>query len=65
MENNEGYMNKPKSRFLRVKCNDCENEQIIFGSSSQKVYCNNCNKILSEPTGGKSTIMTHILEVLE
>ncbi|HET8685095.1 MAG TPA: 30S ribosomal protein S27e, partial [Methanosarcina sp.] len=25
------YIQRPKSRFLRVKCNDCENEQIIFG----------------------------------
>ncbi|NLI62374.1 MAG: 30S ribosomal protein S27e [Methanosarcinaceae archaeon] len=59
------YTNQPKSRFLRVKCNDCENEQIVFGSASRKVPCNICGRILVEPTGGKSTIVTHILEVLE
>lgn len=59
------FINKPKSRFLRVKCNDCENEQVIFGSSSVKVLCISCGRVLSEPTGGKSTILTHILEVLE
>ena len=59
------YTNKPKSRFLRVKCNDCENEQIIFGSASRKVVCNVCGRTLSECTGGKSNITTHILEVLE
>ncbi len=58
-------MNKPKSRFLRVKCNDCENEQVIFGSASRKVTCLVCGRTLAEPTGGKSTITTHILEVLE
>ena len=59
------YTNRPKSRFLRVKCNGCENEQIIFGSASRKVFCNVCGRTLAEPTGGKSTITTHILEVLE
>lgn len=59
------YINKPKSRFLRVKCNDCENEQVIFGSSSRQILCISCGRILAESTGGKSTIMTHILEVLE
>ena len=59
------YTNRPKSRFLRVKCNSCENEQIIFGSASRKVVCNVCGRVLAEPTGGKSTITPHILEVLE
>lgn len=59
------YTNQPKSRFLRVKCNDCENEQVIFGSASRKVLCNVCGRVLAEPTGGKSSIVTHILEVLE
>ncbi|MBN1134364.1 MAG: 30S ribosomal protein S27e, partial [Methanosarcinaceae archaeon] len=55
----------PKSRFLRVKCNDCENEQVIFGSASRNVKCLVCGRTLAEPTGGKSSITTHILEVLE
>jgi small subunit ribosomal protein S27e len=58
-------MANPKSRFLRVKCSDCSNEQVIFGSSSRKVTCLVCGRTLAEPTGGKSNIMTHILEVLE
>ncbi|WP_250867393.1 30S ribosomal protein S27e [Methanococcoides seepicolus] len=58
-------MTTPKSRFLRVKCNDCSNEQVIFGSASRKVNCLVCGRTLAESTGGKSTITTHILEVLE
>ncbi|HID27985.1 MAG: 30S ribosomal protein S27e [Methanosarcinales archaeon] len=55
----------PKSRFLRVKCNDCGNEQVIFGSASTIVTCLVCGRVLAEPTGGKSTIKTHIIEVVE
>lgn len=56
---------KPRSRFLRVKCNDCNNEQIVFGNASTRVECSVCGRLLVEPTGGKANIKTQILEVLE
>ena len=55
----------PKSRFLRVKCSDCSNEQIMFGTASRKVTCHVCGKTLAEPTGGKAKILTKIIQVLE
>jgi small subunit ribosomal protein S27e len=55
----------PKSRFLKVKCNDCENEQVIFGCASTTVSCLVCGRTISEPTGGKAFIKTQINEVLE
>jgi len=58
-------LQEPKSRFLKVKCNDCENEQVIFGSAGSKVVCQVCGRTLAESTGGKSIIKTQILEVLE
>lgn len=58
-------VSQTKSRFLRVKCNDCENEQVIFGSASKVVKCLICGRTLAEPSGGKAVIKTRILEVLE
>lgn len=55
----------PESKFLKVKCSDCENEQIIFGSASTIVNCVICGRTLAEPTGGQASIKTQILEVLE
>lgn len=55
----------PRSKFLRVKCADCGNEQVIFGSAASKVGCVICSRTLVEPTGGKSDIKTQIIEVLE
>jgi len=55
----------PRSKFLRVKCMDCENEQVIFGCASTVVRCIVCGKVLAEPRGGKAEIKTHIVEVLE
>lgn len=58
-------MDAPKSKFLKVKCNDCQNEQVIFGSATSKVDCNVCGRTLAEPQGGKASIKTQIVEVLE
>ncbi|MCD5425775.1 MAG: 30S ribosomal protein S27e [Methanosarcinaceae archaeon] len=58
-------INKPKSKFLRVKCNECEEEQVIFGSASRVIKCTKCGRVLAKPTSGKSTIKTHIVEVIE
>ena len=55
----------PKSRFLRVKCNDCGNEQVIFGNASTLIVCLVCGCTLAEATGGKTSVKTQILEVLE
>jgi small subunit ribosomal protein S27e len=47
---------QPNSRFLKVKCLDCENEQIIFGNATTEVKCLKCEKILAKPSGGKAKL---------
>jgi small subunit ribosomal protein S27e len=54
-----------RSVFFRVKCPDCENEQIIFEKASTVVLCGVCGHLLAEPTGGKATIKAEVLSVLE
>jgi len=56
---------EPDSKFVKIRCPKCKNEQITFGKSSIEVKCLVCGKVLSEPTGGKSRIKARILEVLE
>lgn len=54
---------KPRSKFLRIKCFDCGNEQVVFGNISIIVRCNVCDGILAEPTGGRSKINGEILDI--
>jgi small subunit ribosomal protein S27e len=54
-----------KSKFIKIRCPKCKNEQIMFGKSSSQVKCLVCGKILAEPTGGKSKVKARVLEVLE
>lgn len=58
-------MEATKSKFLKVKCNDCQNEQVIFGNATSRVDCTVCGRTLAEPSGDKAVIKTQILEVLE
>jgi small subunit ribosomal protein S27e len=51
------------SRFLRVRC-ECGNEQNIFGNSSSTVRCIVCNRVLAEPTGSRAKVHGKILKVL-
>ncbi len=56
---------QPKSRFLKVKCTDCGNEQVVFGNSASVVTCLACGKTLVKPHGGKAEILTKIISVLD
>jgi len=47
---------KTKSRFLRVKCN-CGNEQNLFGHATAPVRCLVCGEVLAKPTGSRITIV--------
>jgi len=54
-----------RSKFLKVKCPDCENEQIIFDRACTTVDCIVCGSNLSLPTGGKAQIKAEIISAFE
>lgn len=58
-------LEEPTSRFIKVRCSNCKNEQIIYGKPATDVKCLVCSSILAEPTGGKGKIKARILEVLD
>ena len=53
------------SKFIKIRCPKCKNEQIIFGKSATDVKCLVCGRSLASPTGGKAKIKARVLEVLE
>ena len=58
-------MKKQNSKFIKVRCNDCENEQVLFNKASTDVSCHICGSKLAEPKGGKAKLKAEILEVIE
>jgi small subunit ribosomal protein S27e len=70
MESKKGGVQMKKvpettSKFIKIRCPKCKNEQIMFGKASTTVKCLVCSKVLAEPTGGKSRVKARVLEVLE
>jgi small subunit ribosomal protein S27e len=53
-----------KGQFLRVRCLDCDNEQIVFNKAASNVHCIICGKTIVKPLGGKSKIIAKITEVI-
>jgi len=58
-------MKKAESKFIKVRCKDCENEQVLFNKASSDVSCHICGSTLAKPSGGKAEIKGEILEVIE
>ncbi|MEM2916355.1 MAG: 30S ribosomal protein S27e [Candidatus Woesearchaeota archaeon] len=58
-------LKETSSKFIKIRCPKCKNEQIMFGRASTLVSCLVCGKVLAEPTGGKSRVKARVLEVLE
>ncbi|HLC86460.1 MAG TPA: 30S ribosomal protein S27e [Candidatus Nanoarchaeia archaeon] len=53
-----------KTKFVKVRCNKCKNEQNIYSAVTTKTVCLVCEEVLAEPTGGKSRIHAKQLEIL-
>ena len=53
------------SRFVKVHCPSCKNEQVIFGKAATDCKCLVCGQLIAKSTGGKTAVRARILEVLE
>ena len=55
----------PKSKFIKVKCEGCKNEQTVFNKAATTINCLVCGKKIADSTGGKVKIEAKIIGVLE
>ena len=46
-----------RANFIKIKCNDCGNEQVTFSKPSTLVNCQVCGATLVKPKGGKGEII--------
>ena len=53
-----------RNRFIKVRCQACKNEQIMFEGATTKVKCLICNAVIAEPKGGKAQLKARLIEVL-
>lgn len=55
---------QPKSKFVKVKCPDCGNEQVIFSHAAITAKCLVCGRVVASPTGGKAKIEGEVVKEL-
>jgi len=53
---------KPKTKFLKVKCASCGNDQIVFSNPASKIFCLVCNHALAESGAGHIKLKANIVK---
>jgi small subunit ribosomal protein S27e len=53
----------PTSKFYRVMCKKCKQDQVVYNKVATVVKCLNCGEELANPTGGEALIKGKILEM--
>jgi small subunit ribosomal protein S27e len=56
---------KPRSNFVKIECESCQNPMILYTYSTKTILCKSCNTEISINTGGQSQIKGKILETLD
>lgn len=51
--------------FVKVKCGECKNEQVIFSKPAGDVKCLVCGAVLATHTGGKAHISANVIKRVE
>ena len=47
---------EPSSRFNRVKCNECGEQQVVYTHVTTAITCNSCGNVIAEPTGSLAKV---------
>jgi len=50
------FAKEPNGFFLKVKCEGCGNEQMIFSCATKSLKCLGCNQVLAKPGSGKISL---------
>lgn len=57
---------EPRSRFIRVKCTACGNEQVVFDHATFPARCLVCGTQIIQPAGGKARLINaEIVKILD
>lgn len=53
------------SRYIKIRCNKCGEERIVFGNSTRNIRCNKCKTQITKSTGSRAKIINaKVIKVL-
>ena len=47
---------EPSSKFQKIKCKECDEENIIYSHATTEVTCKACGNIIAKPTGAVASL---------
>ena len=56
---------EPKSKFQKISCKECQEENIVYSHVSSEVTCKSCGNVIATPTGSKAKIFGKVLGSVE
>lgn len=54
MKKNHIPIPTPNSKFLKINCKECGEQQIVFSHVTTDVTCNSCGNAIAKPMGSKA-----------
>ena len=56
---------KPRSNFVKIECESCQETMILYTYSTKAIQCKSCNAELVINTGGHAKILGKITETMD
>jgi small subunit ribosomal protein S27e len=56
---------KPRSNFVKIECDNCQNTMILYTYSTKIIKCQSCDADLAVNTGGQAKISGKIIETMD
>lgn len=56
---------QPKSRFVKIQCNECKSENVAFTAAKSQINCKFCGGVLAMPSGGRAKLFGTIMQTLQ
>lgn len=47
---------KPSSKFNKINCNECGEQQVVYSHVTTEITCNSCGNVIAESTGSLARI---------
>ncbi len=65
MNKNNILIPKPKSKYLSVQCNHCNEKMIIYSHTTVDMTCKSCNEIIAKHRGGMAKILGNVISTMD
>ncbi len=56
---------EPSSKFQKIKCSECQEEQIVYSHTTTVIKCNSCGNSIAQPTGSKAKLFGKVSETIQ